>query len=113
MGLDVHLDNLIDNKKHNHHCRDEPSVFNFTCFLHLLLFSSLLRSYTQSGMRYSTQTLLRNQLTCFAVNTIGLVLDTNQSCFQSLDELLLTLGHLDDFFLALCFTTLLKSLVGW
>ena len=68
---------------------------------------------TLSGLSLTGSILLPIKKDEEQVLRVGLVLDTNQSCFQSLDELLLTLGHLDDFFLALCFTTLLKSLVGW
>src|SRR5574344_183276 len=63
-------------------------------------------------MRHCPKTLLRYQFSTYAVDTVGLVLDTDEGTFQTLDELLLAVGQLYQFFLALGGTTLLKYFVG-
>ena len=45
-------------------------------------------------MGYRHQTLLLNQFAGFTANTVGLVLDTNQSVFEVIDEFALTSGLL-------------------
>ena len=63
-------------------------------------------------MGHGAQTLLGNEFACQAVNTVGLVLNTGQCGLQALNELLLTLRHLNQLLFRLHSTTLLQCLVG-
>lgn len=61
-------------------------------------------------MRYSTQTLLRYELTCLTADAISLVLYTNESSLEVLDKLLLTLSQEAGLLLGEEIGTLVKSL---
>jgi hypothetical protein len=58
----------------------------------------ILGLYSKGCMGHKAKTLLGDELACNTAYAISLVLDAHKSCFEILDELVLTLSELAGFF---------------